>query len=214
MNKQDWLISSMITVLVAVMTIALMNPSIGWAGQETLVAVPELPSTQLKMPSINAEVSASTVPEPGQGVKVTLDVKSTEGGKVAEVPVTITVLRTDINPMARSLPLPKQVTQVVSAVPVDSGGNGSVVVELPLIWAEKATIAVTANNNLEQKPISQVETRYQMVLSSSLGGEAAPILLRLAPPAVLKNNSKVVPNTADSLLIDQLTIWWKDSRRG
>jgi hypothetical protein len=96
------------------------------------------------------------------------------------VPVTVTVLRTDMDMFARSMPLPEQVTQLETTVPIGPGGKGSVVVPLPLTWAEpeKTQAKTTGSQPVQPIVIPRRSISYQMVLSSPLGGKAAPSELR------------------------------------
>lgn len=96
------------------------------------------------------------------------------------VPVTVTVLKTEMNPMARSMPEPEQVMQLETSVPVNPGGAGSAIVPLPLTWAEpeKPAVNVADGNNRQQVLRIGRTLSYQLVLSSLLGEKAAPSELR------------------------------------
>jgi len=96
------------------------------------------------------------------------------------VPVTVTILRTDMNVMSRSMPEPEQVTRIETSVPVGPGGTGSVVLPLPLTWAQPEKPQVITPNVRNPRPVLIMRriVSYQMVLSSPLGGKAAPSELR------------------------------------
>jgi|GEM_PF-1192760 len=95
---------------------------------------------------------------------------------IYRVPVTVTVLKTDMNMMARSMPEPEQVMQLETSVPIGPGGAGAQVVTLPLTWAEQEKPA--AGNNRQPASWPRRMISYQLMLSSPLGGKAAPSDLR------------------------------------
>jgi hypothetical protein len=111
-----------------------------------------------------------------------LALKMPSGATVLTVPVTVTVLGTSFESMGRvAMVQPaKQVAQVTASIPVDSNGEGSAVVKLPLRWVVPAPPPVAGSPN---KPTTLSiatggqMTSYQLVLSSSLGGKSAPSML-------------------------------------
>lgn len=198
MHRQDWLTACVVAVGVAMVTVALMAPPSCWAEQAKLVAVPALPSTQLTIPSINAQVTAAATPAPGQPVKVALTLKSPSGSGLQQVPVTITVLGTNISIMSRSMPKAEQVAQVTASVPVNWDGSGTALVDLPLTWAAPpppqaiAPVKQEATaDSKDAKPKLELQQviSYQMALSSTLGGQAAPTALQIITNT---GNSKLV----------------------
>jgi len=177
MSKQEWLTACIAAVFVAALTVMVTVPPMCWAEGKTLVAVPALPSTGLTIPSIDAQISASATPVPGLPVKVLLALSSPPGTDLAMVPVTMTVQKTTMNPMARSMPAPDQLTQIETYIPVGSDGKGVAVVELPLVWAQpapKPAAEPAKDGKPQQLQLMPTVTNYWMVLSSSLGGKSAP----------------------------------------
>jgi len=176
MTKQDSLTAGVTAAVVAVLTLAITAPPICRAEEEKSIMVPALPPTALTIPSINTEVSAQALPVAGRAVWVTLAVNSPSGTELARVPVTVAVLSTTMNPLARSLPEPRLVTQVEASIPVGPDGKGTAVVELPgLIWAPPAATAPTAEAGKDESvKLLRTVTFYQIALSSPLGGKPAP----------------------------------------
>ena len=174
MTKQEWLTAGIVAACVAVLTVGLIAPPTCWAGPARVFEVPALPSTQLSIPTIQAQVTATALPAPGQTVLATLSLTSPAGMSLTPVPVAISVLRTEMNPMARSMPRPQQVALVQTSVPVGADGKGSVAVALPLTWALPAPAVTADTTNAKTTRILRSETSYQMVLSSPLAGIAAP----------------------------------------
>lgn len=229
MSRKDWFITGVTAVIVAVMTVVLIAPPFGWAEPAAPVAIPSLPSTQLKIPSINTLVVATATPAPGEKVKVTLTVKAPVGSE-RQVPVTITVQSMRINTMSRSVVLtrdiqlspqiltpqktqdnkatqvsppvkadttvlagkdiqtatnnkpvqaPPYLAQVSATVHVGIDGQGSAIVELPLVWAKPPAKDTGAVNT--QKPSDASEsgtTFFRMILSSPLSTQAVPTALQ------------------------------------
>ena len=183
MKKQDWITSCAVALVVA-LTMVIVGPQMGVADSAAQIAVPALPATSMKIPTINAEVSATATPDPGKGVIVKVALKSPPGTGVKEVPVTITVSRTVSSPMMRSMPRPVQIAQASATVPVGADGNGTADVALPLTWEtpapvvpQEAPVAGQVKNKANEDLFKTTVT-YQMVLSSpQLGIKAAPGLL-------------------------------------
>jgi len=178
MTKQEWLTAGIVAACVAVLTVGLIAPPMCWAGPARVFEVPALPSTQLSIPTIHAQVAATATPAPGQTVLATLSLTSPAGMSLTPVPVAISVLRTEMNPMARSMPRPQQVAFVQTSVPVGTDGKGSVAVALPMTWAIPASAAAIDTTNAKSVRTLKSEISYQMVLSSPLGGKAAPFDLQ------------------------------------
>jgi hypothetical protein len=179
MTKKEWLTSFFVAVGVAAMTVGLSVLPTAWAEQTPEVKpVPALPSAKLTIPSINAQVSAMATPAPGQPVQVKLGITSPPGSQLGQVPVTVTVLSTTMYPMSRSMPMPKQVVQLSQTVSVDSYGNGTANVELPLKWANAE---IKEKSDKDTFKLNEQTTTYQMVLSSTLGGKAAPETIQTVP---------------------------------
>jgi len=183
MKKQDWITSSAVALVVA-LTMVITGPQMGVADSAAQIAVPALPATSMKIPTINAEVSATATPDPGKGVIVKVALKSPSGTDLKEVPVTFTVLRTVSSLMMRSMPRPVQIAQVSATVPVGADGNGTADVALPLTWetpapvVPKGTPAEGQVKNKANEDLFKTTVTYQMVLSSpQLGIKAAPGLL-------------------------------------
>lgn len=185
MTKQDWLTACFTAVGVAAMTLAMTVLPMCWADETPLVEIPALPSAQLMISAMDARVTASATPAPGSGVEVLLTVNSPSRANAVLVPVTITVNRTNLEPMSRSVPPSQQVARVYAVVLVGVDGNGSTSVQLPLKWA------VQAPQQANSAPDAQQVMSYQMVLSSPLGGQAAPDNLQTVsvyntPPSALQ----------------------------
>jgi len=194
MTKQEWLTALIVAVGVAVLTMGVTAPPVCWAEPTAAPVVPELPPTELTIPSISARVSASATPAPGQPVKVMLALTSPSGSDLTRVPVTVTVLSTTMDPDAREMPKPVQVTKVDTDVPVGPDGNGSTVVDLPLTWAIPAPPpAPETADSKDAKRVLRLQrvTSYQMVLSSTLGGKAAPADLQALDRSNIPRN--VIP---------------------
>lgn len=183
MSIQDWWIACLVAMGVAALTMVALTPPLCWAEQRAMITIPALPSTQLTIPTLQATVTANTTPMPGLGVQAMLNVRSPAETDLREVPVTVTVLRTVMNPMSRSMPRPQQVAQVAARVPVGLDGNGTTVVDLPLVWATPTPAAVNPDGNSRRVVQTPVIDTFQLVLSSPLGGQTAPATLqRLSMP--------------------------------
>jgi hypothetical protein len=196
MTKQEWLTALIVAVGVAVLTMGVTAPPVCWAEPTAAPAVPELPPVGLTIPSISARVSASATPAPGQPVQVLLTLTSPSGSDLTRVPVTVTVLSTTMDPDAREMPKPVQVTKVDTAVPVGPDGNGSTVVDLPLTWAVPAPPpAPETADSKDAKRVLRLQrvTSYQMVLSSTLGSQAAPADLQILVLSDVPRNGNLAP---------------------
>jgi hypothetical protein len=188
MTRRDWMTACMVALAVAALTAALMAPPIAWATDPPKpVAVPELPSTELTIQPISAKVTAVATPgKAGGPVQVVLTVKCPSGTK-RTVPVTVAVQSLTENPMSRMGPRPKDVTKVEAIVPVSFEGTGTATVALPLTWATPTTQAKPGTqaqaSTPQPAPAMLTTTTYMMVLSSSLGGQAAPAVVAQAVQA-------------------------------
>ena len=192
MTRQDWLTAFVIMAGVAAVTVGLIAPPVCRAANSGVIAIPALPPSQLTIPTIKAKVMATATPEPGKSVKVKLALQSPWSVKVLTVPVTVTVLGTTMNLMSRVGPLPgdaKVVTKVTTSLLVGPNGCASTIVALPLTWAIPTPPATSASG--KPKPVlrSMMVTSYQMVLSSPLGGQAAPAGLQIVPAVIRKRTN-------------------------
>ncbi len=167
----------MTAVLVAVMTAALTALPWCWAAEMQLVAIPQLPSMQLAIPSMNAQVTVATnKPAPGYDVGVWLNLTSPARTDETQVPVTVTLQKTTYSPSMRSVPPPKVISQIETSVPVKEDGHGLMLVKLPIKWSAQAlTYAANSRNTAYT---SQLVSTYQLVLSSSLAGSSAPATMQ------------------------------------
>ncbi len=179
MTRHDWWTAGVTAAGVAALMTALLAQPLCWAKDTVLVKVPALPSTQLAIPAMKAQVSATTKPKPGDVVQVQLAVKSPARADATVVPVTVTVLRTEMGEDERSMPEPTRVTELKTRLPINKNGAGATTVTLPLQWVKARVRKPTAS-----RPSRIVN--YQLVLSATVAGKTVcsdpETLAMLAPP--------------------------------
>lgn len=212
MTRQDWLTACVVAIGMTALTVSLIAPPLCWADGEAKVVVPALPATALTIPSINAEVTATAAFAAGRDVEVCLLVKAPSGTDLTQVPVTVAVQKTDMNVMSRSMPMPEEVAKVEATVPVGPDGTGSVMVKLPLVWAapppapKPVEKAVPYDAEMQKYTLVENATRFQMVLSSTLGGQrtAVDVEYLQAATTVLREikAKRAIPNISVPLLIN------------
>lgn len=180
MTKQDWFTAGAVAVGVAVITALMTRLPACRADGPAVAAIPPLPPAQLQIPAMNAVVSATTTPVPGQAVTVNLTLKSPSRLAVTQVPVTVTVINRSFNPLSRGggQESSKQVAQATTSVWVGLDGNGQAVVKLPLLWQAPLPAAGTP----AQVAAGNVNS-YQIVLSATLGYQPATTDPQIIPAA-------------------------------
>lgn len=158
MSKQEWFITGLVAVAVATMTGALFALPAVWAD-DAAVTVPALPPAQLEIPSLNAKVTATATPVPGNPVQVALVVSVPAGGNTLSVPVTVTVQSTTMSSEDRSITfIHTDLAKKSLSVSVDSGGEGKAVVDMPLTWATQ--------DSIKQPSQFDGSPTYELVLTS------------------------------------------------
>ena len=213
MTKLDWVTAGIVALFVAALTATLIAPPWCLASDTTPAVTPKLPSRDLIIPSMNAKVTASLTPAPGQGVEVKLALTSPSGGKVDSIPLTIAVYSSSGSMMSRG-PSPMTLeTQVDASMPVGADGSGASVVKLPLTWAPAMAapspapaIAPTSSVDTTGKPVpvskpiiiqlNADRTRYQMMISSKLGGKTNSVVMWMGMGALVKNTKATTATTA------------------
>ncbi len=175
MTRQDWTTAGVTALGVAALTAALFAQPLCWAKDTVKVTVPALPNTQLALPTLKAQVAATTTPAPGKDVHVLLTMKSPARTEAAVVPVTVTVLRTEMSPMARSMPIPERVTETQTSLPINKDGIGAALVTLPLQWAlpakPQAETPKPANDKAPAIRLPESTVTFQLVLSATVSGK-------------------------------------------
>lgn len=190
MTRRDWWISGVTAIAVAALTATLIAPPISWAVPATPRAVPNLPPSQLSIPSLKAKIAATATPAPGQPISVTLSVQSPPRMGAKKVPVTITVYETRQDIMSRSGPVPEQISQVQTSVMVGWTGKSTKSIALPLVWAKtEKPVTVSRSSGRVVVPIRPATT-YQLALTSPLGEKKTPavrtITIPTPPPRVVR----------------------------
>ena len=187
MTKQDWLTACVVAGGVAALTVAIARPPMGWAVTPAPpAAVPALPSAALSIPSLGAKVTAAATPDPGQPIKVKLTVKAELASAGTRIPVSVSIFSTSPTAqMSRVFIPPTELSKVDTSIGVDSDGNGSAVVQLPIKWAvpapsaaTSATASGTAQSSTPPAGVLRVRAvNYFMGLSSSLIKQPAGMAL-------------------------------------
>jgi hypothetical protein len=197
MKKHEWLTATVVAFAVAMAMATYIAPPALWADQASLAVIPALPPSYLTIPSIAAKVTAATAPDPGNPVAVTLTVTAPSGSEVRQVPVTVTVLRRTMNPMARVMPPAQQVAQVSATVTLSPEGTGTALVDLPFTWEATPTAKSTDTSGDTSQTAPPPEwmkavTKYSMTLSSTLNEQASPTTIDTLNDRA-DNTSGIVP---------------------
>jgi hypothetical protein len=137
MKKEDWVAAGVLAAAVALAVVAAGLPPTGWAEDSARVTIPALPPAELKIPSLDATVTAVAERKPDEAVTVRLSCECSAGHSRQTVPLVIHVFKNDprrmMSRVAEPTP-PPEVAKVECSCPIDSEGKGFTSVELPLTW--------------------------------------------------------------------------------